>query len=205
MGAEDIREVLMLLSILIPTLEERRSKLTVLLDYINSQIKYCKVVGKVEILTDCDNRQRTTGAKRNSLLERATGYFSAFVDDDDWLSATYVRDIITIAKTRNFDCVGFYGEVWFRSSGNWARDGYMVHSVLCQAWTQNGNMYYRPPNHLNPIRTDISRQVKFRNITISEDHFWSLDMAKSRRVRNEVFLGGAPTYIYRSDTEKRGL
>ena len=59
MGAEDIREVLMLLSILIPTLEERRSKLTVLLDYINSQIKYCKVVGKVEILTDCDNTIKT--------------------------------------------------------------------------------------------------------------------------------------------------
>ncbi|SCM92825.1 Uncharacterized protein BWINRASL_01028 [Bacillus mycoides] len=38
----------------------------------------------VEILVLLENKKRTTGEKRNILVEQAKGEYVAFVDDDEW-------------------------------------------------------------------------------------------------------------------------
>ena len=189
---------MILFSIMICALDDRRQQyLEPLLAHLEKQKNE-----EIEIVVLSDQKQTSVGTKRNNLLQLAQGKFAAFVDDDDWVSDTYVSDILSAIKnTEELDCIGFYGEVWFQEK--WG--GRMIHSVACGSWTEEPGTYYRPPNHLNPIRLELSRQVKFRDITISEDHFWSVDLVKSGLLKNEVFLGHKPLYIYRCREAKKGL
>jgi glycosyltransferase involved in cell wall biosynthesis len=63
-----------ILSLPIPTLELRRLQCNALHDALAQQ-------------------SQPTGWKRNALLERVTGEFVAFVDDDDQVSVEYVASI----------------------------------------------------------------------------------------------------------------
>jgi glycosyltransferase involved in cell wall biosynthesis len=188
-----------ILSILMPTLVSRRKIRAGLIDFLWQQVKQEGAIKTVELLLEEDDRQHTTGWKRNLLLARAEGKFSAFVDDDDWVSDTYIHDIVwAIQHTGDLDCVGFWGEARWEE-GVTRR---MIHSIVCPAWTEwqgSGGeyIYYRQPNHLSPIRTELARTVRYKDITISEDHFWTTEMAGSKRLKREVFLGGKCTYIYR--------
>lgn len=191
----------MLFSILIPSLVDRREMfLTSLLEFLDSQAD--EYPNEVEVLTYIDDGRVPTGTKRNALIHRARGKFVAFIDDDDWVSDTYVKDVVQAVKQNpDLHCVGFFGELYFRTKFG----GLFVHSIMCKEWTEKRGWYYRPPNHLNPIRRDLIWNVGFKPIVVSEDHFWSLDVKKSGRITNEVFLGGKPTYIYRCREEKKGL
>lgn len=184
----------MILSILIPTLADRARLRAPLLSELKRQISD----SPVEVLLDEDNKEHTTGFKRNALLMRATGTYSVFVDDDDWVSSTYVQDILRILKTQYVDCIGFWGKaVW-----GGVMERRFIHSLMCPVWTERADKcgvptYYRQPNHLNPVRTDLARRIKYRDITISEDHFWTRAMADSRLLKREVFLGEKCLYHYR--------
>jgi glycosyltransferase involved in cell wall biosynthesis len=72
----------MILSILIPTLPERKHFLDELLTNISEQLYRCDAWDKVEVLTDERGRNFTTGFKRNELLRKAKGKYVWFVDDD---------------------------------------------------------------------------------------------------------------------------
>lgn len=75
----------MILSILICHLKERKELLERLMKCLEPQI-----IGKpVEVLIDDADKSVTTGEKRNRLLARATGRWSAAVDDDDLVSESY--------------------------------------------------------------------------------------------------------------------
>ena len=187
-----------LFSILIPTMPSRRGLLNQLMSHLQGQPSFAEC----EIRLAEDEGKLTVGEKRNTLLAEAVGKFVAFVDDDDWVSDTYVPDIVSaIQHVPDLDCVGFYGEVSFKQ----VPGGRMYHSIACPCWTEEPGVYYRPPNHLNPIRREIAQQFKFRPIRFSEDHFWSLDVQKSGLIQYEYFLGHTPTYFYRCGTEKRQL
>jgi hypothetical protein len=49
--------------------------------------------------------------------------------------------------------------------------------------------FLRPPNHLNPILTDVAKIVHFGNANIGEDLDWTIRMAKT----------GFLTHEYKSD------
>ena len=49
---------------------------------------------KVEIIVATDNRDMSTGAKRNKLIVFAHGKYVSFVDDDDSVNGYYVEEII---------------------------------------------------------------------------------------------------------------
>jgi hypothetical protein len=63
----------MLFSILIPTLQERRASFTRLYEKLRAQIVRAGVEDAVEIVTRCDKREHTLGAKRNVLMRDARG------------------------------------------------------------------------------------------------------------------------------------
>jgi len=184
------------LSILIPTLQSRKESFDSLCAFLLKQ----PLSSEVEILSDVDDGELSVGEKRNRLLQRATGDFVVFVDDDDKVSDTYVPDVVGVLRL-DLDCVGFFGQVFFK--GEFA--GRMIHSVLCQSWTEEPGNYYRPPNHLNPIRRDIALTVPFQHIRFSEDHFWSLGLVESGLLKHEVFLGHKPMYFYKCGGEKKTL
>ena len=58
----------MKLSILICSLEKRHAQLQSLLEEIETQILLCDATAIIEVITEVDNKQITTGAKRNNLL-----------------------------------------------------------------------------------------------------------------------------------------
>jgi len=91
-------------SILICAVPSRIAKLTKLLEKLNNQIKD----KLVEVLVLYDNKKRSVGAKRNSLLNMAQGEYIAFIDDDDTVADNYIDKILeTIDKNQNVDVINF--------------------------------------------------------------------------------------------------
>jgi glycosyltransferase involved in cell wall biosynthesis len=119
----------------------------------------------VEILID-SREPMITGAKRNELIEAAQGKYICFVDDDDTVSPDYISSILTALQSRP-DCVGVEGLL------TWGDGTQQIfkHSIQFAGWyTGPDDVYYRTPNHLNPVKREIARSVGFApNLTIGED------------------------------------
>jgi cellulose synthase/poly-beta-1,6-N-acetylglucosamine synthase-like glycosyltransferase len=155
------------LSILIPSLDERRKSLDVLKAELTNQI------GKknVEVLSLSDSRQMTIGQKRNMLLMQSTGEYVTFIDDDDWVTADYIEKVVN-AVSKNPDCSSLTGEIRFS-------DGYsrpFIHSLRYDKWIDDhqGKVYYRPPNHLNAVRREVAVRVGFPSWNNGEDRAFSM-------------------------------
>ena len=155
------------LSILIPSLNERKQNLDLLKAELNKQI------GKkhVEVLSISDNRQMSIGQKRNMLLMQSSGEYVSFIDDDDQPSVDYIEKIMA-AVSKNPDCSSLTGEIVFI-------DGYsrpFIHSLRYDRWIDDhdGKVYYRPPNHLNAVRRSIAVQVGFPPWNNGEDRVFSM-------------------------------
>ena len=98
----------MKLSILICSLEKRHLQLQSLLEEIQTQILLCDATTIVEVITEVDNKQITTGAKRNNLLNKASGKYICFIDDDDHISNDYLRLILEAIES-DADCIATTG------------------------------------------------------------------------------------------------
>jgi glycosyltransferase involved in cell wall biosynthesis len=86
-------EMKILLSILTPAVPSRLEQLGRLCDELERQIGGLPV----EHLVFLDNKRRTVGEKRDALLRAAHGKYVAYVDDDDWISSDYVRELVNAA------------------------------------------------------------------------------------------------------------
>ena len=89
------------LSILIPTVVGREHLLERLRSVLNPQL-----TEDVEVIEQKDNKEISIGKKRQELLEKATGEYVVFIDDDDMISEDYVKSIIKALESEP-DCVGF--------------------------------------------------------------------------------------------------
>jgi glycosyltransferase involved in cell wall biosynthesis len=175
----------MLLSILIPTLEEREPLLSRLLSKLHGQIERDNYQNRVEIHLLCDNREMSTGAKRNALIDMAKGEFVAFVDDDDDVHEDYIRLIVTaLSEHPDVDCLGITGLIYFRG-GHPHR---FVHSLQYDQYFSRYGVYYRPPYILNPIRRTIAQQFRFAETSYAEDAEWAMRIAQTRALCAEHFL-----------------
>jgi hypothetical protein len=181
------------LSILIVTLESRKEQFLSLEQELNRQIEENNLQDEVEILSFSDNFDYPVGMKRNELLSTAEGLFSAFIDDDDEVSNDYVISIVNAIKNNpSIDCVGIKGKLISKDLG----DKEFIHSIKYDKYSEDENYYYRPPNHLNPIRTEIAKQFKFPVVNRSEDYSWSLQLVVSKLLVTEVFLDKVLYYYY---------
>lgn len=181
----------MRLSILIPTLKERAEKFKFIHGKLLKQASK-----KVEILSYVDNREKSIGFKRNLLLDKAKGDYVCFVDDDDDVSDTYIDNILKALKT-NPDCVSMTGIITF--SGNHPRT--FIHSLKYKTFFDADSIYYRPPNHLNPIKTSIAKQFKFPDKSFSEDADWAMQICNADVLKTEVEIN-TPYYFYRFEPNK---
>jgi glycosyltransferase involved in cell wall biosynthesis len=184
----------MTLSILIATLTRRHDQFARLHSCLRAQIQAAGLDTQVEILTELDAGELTVGAKRNRLLQRATGDFIVFIDDDDELHPNYIRLICdTLARHPDIDTVGFRGIITFRGR----RPSVFEHSLRHTDYFSRNHTYYRPPNHLNPIRRSIALRYPFVDVSYSEDIDWALRIQKDGALRSEAFLEET-LYYYRS-------
>jgi len=179
------------LSILICALDERKHLRLQLVNHLERQS-----TKEIEILVKSDNRKMTIGAKRNYLLQKATGDYVVFIDDDDWVDGNYIPLILDAVKT-DPDCVGIVGIMSTNGKGNRRFE----HSILYGGYFELNTIYCRPPNHLNPIRRTIAQQFEFKEINMGEDTEWALRIMKSGKNRTQVMIDH-PIYHYRYQTKK---
>lgn len=183
----------MLLSILIPTLEERRAVWARLRSTLHAQIDAAGLANEVELLELCDNRAQTLGAKRNALLRQARGEFTVFVDDDDAVAPNYVHAITRALREHpQVDCVGLMGRVYFRG----AHPHRFIYSARYDHYFSRGGVYYRPPYILNPMRRALALQFAFAEVNFNEDVDWAMRLARAGILRHEVLLAEELYYYY---------
>ena len=177
------------LSILICSLASRADKLQRLMNVLQPQIN-----DSVELLVKTDNGEMPIGKKRNLLLEEASGAYIAFVDDDDLVSEDYVKKILEALES-NPDCCGIQGIITFQGQG----PRMFIHSLKYKEWFEQNNIYYRCPNHLNPVKREIALQVKFPETNFGEDKDYSTRLFPF--LKEERFISGV---VYHYLYEKGG-
>lgn len=177
----------MKLSILICTIPSRYASFMRLRTELYSQI--LPHADDVELIFDSGNR--SIGAKRNSLLERASGEYLCFIDDDDWISPNYI-DWLILGIGSNSDCCSLKGLY----TVNGKQDGIFEHSLKYNEWRNDllGEVKYeRYPNHLNCIRSAIAKQFRFPDKNFGEDYDWSAQVHESGMIKTEFYI---PDTIY---------
>jgi len=170
------------LSILILTIPGREHYLDRLMGILNPQL-----TSDVEILIEYDNRELEIGEKRNKVLDRAKGRYVCYIDDDDRVSETYISDILSILLNTDVDCCSLVGEITI--------DGGVpqkfIHSLKYEGWFDEGEgadkVYYRNPNHLNVIKREIAKMIRFKdNMSHGEDADFSERIKGCLSVQGEL-------------------
>jgi len=173
------------LSLLIPSLAARQDELIRLQAELTRQIDRDALPGEVEVLSLVDNGREPVGHKRNQLLAQASGEYVAFIDDDDWISQRYVKQICTSLRDHaHVDCLGIRGVVYF----NGEHAHLFVHSRQYRHYFKKGHVYYRPPYHLNPVKREIAVKFPFPALNFSEDIDWAMRLSRAGALKTEWFI-----------------
>lgn len=166
----------MILSILICSLEERKEYLNRLTEKLKLQNKY----EDVEICVYTDNKENSIGTKRNSLLNNAKGKYVCFIDDDDMVSDNYI-DLVREGCFTDKDCISLNGVITF--DGQNAKQ--FIHSIKYNSYFEENDIYYRPPNHLNAIKKELVKDIKFEEINYGEDTDWAMKICNLGILKTE--------------------
>jgi len=172
------------LSILIATIAGREASLRSLLSSVREKLERIAPKLRVEFCTQYDNKEISIGKKRQSLLQESRGKYMCFIDDDDDITDSYIEDIVGTIRG-NYHVMrlrGQIGQYTFTHSTEIGLDGFMA----------DKDGFLRPPNHLNPMLTDVAKFVSFRDATYGEDLDWALRLAKAGFLSKE----------YRSDNDR---
>lgn len=174
------------LSILICTLPRRQALLTSLLSDLDRQCKGFDV----EVLTD--NGPGTVGAKRQRMIEAATGEYVVFIDDDDDINPAYIKNIFV--HLGSCDVIGFEGEITTNGRNKKRFSISKDHN-----YEEKNGIYYRYNNHLSPIRREITLQIGYRDMSFGEDHDYATRLKESGLIKTEHYIY-TPMYFYRYKT-----
>lgn len=178
-------------SILICTLDERAESFKTLTDKVYGQITALGLQNDIEILAFKDNRALPVGFKRNELLRASSGKYVCFLDDDDDVHDQYIAMIYNGLK-QNPDCVSLTGII--SHHGDHCKK--FIHSLKYNSYFEKDSVYYRPPNHLNPMRRSVAIQFMFPELNHSEDLQWTIKLTQSCLLKTEVAID-EPYYFYR--------
>lgn len=165
------------MAFLIPTIPGRESSLQRLVASIHekmsrlaSDIRYIVTIGH-------DNRELSIGAKRQQLIQNSPAKYSAFIDDDDEITDAYIEDLretivqcIPVMRLRGrLDIYTFTHSLENKLDSPMAR----------------GDVFLRPPNHLNPMMTDVAKLIHYKDATRGEDLDWTIRMARAKFLTHE--------------------
>ena len=179
-----------LLTIMLPTTVDRRTKFYMLLKEITEQLDFCLFSDKIEILIDEDNKEKSIGLKRQHLLERAKGEFVVGIDSDDFIHKRYLYEIINaLVRNPHVDHVGF-----IESCSIDGVKSKSIFSIKYQSWndTAEGYDHVRCANPKSVIRREIALQVGYEDLRYAEDIKFS--EAVTPLLKSEVFINSELYY-----------
>jgi len=148
-----------------------------------------QVEGKpVDIMVLKDNRERSIGEKRQLALDLCKTRYISFIDDDDIVSAKYVQLILNEMKQEPTG-IGFRGIITTKNQSaiEFVHKAGLRYSEKPEQYMR-ALVYTRPLNHLNPVLTDIAREIGFKPISDGEDWDYSLRLAESGLITDQTFI-----------------
>ena len=166
----------MVLSILIPSIPERREQLLSLTGKLYRQILALQdthpSLGSVELIID-DSKKFTDGGlsigeKRNALLQRASGEYLCFLDDDDEPTPNYIEQLVRMCNEGN-DIVTFRCLV--KNDHYWSLIDMSLSNEVNEEVNPN-SVIKRTPWHVCPMLRMFAIQFKFESLNHNEDWKW---------------------------------
>lgn len=172
-----------ILSILIPTIEERFELCSKLFGKLFIQMGHDELVRLddnlvkhkfyleddiIEVLVDDRIKFRdggpSIGAKRQTLLDSCTGLFCGFLDDDEDIAGNYIETLIELCKQDKDVCT-------FKSFIQLEQYWGIVNMRLRYVNEQMSPDYevHRAPWHMCPVRSSIAKKYKFPDENYAED------------------------------------
>lgn len=182
-------------SALIATIPGREDSLRRLTESIHEKVKRIAPEMTYEIRLAFDNREQSIGLKRETLLQAAKGKYMSFLDDDDEITDAYIEDLWATVQGQ-FHVMRLRGEIAPYT---------FTHSVENKLTDQmaRGDEFLRPPNHLNPMMTDVAKMFHFKDAVRGEDLDWTIRLARigflSSEYRSDL---GRIHYIYNMGSRK---
>jgi len=158
----------MKLSILTPTIPGREESAGYLQDIIAMQIRAIES-NQVEHLTLSDNRTRSIGAKRQSLVDIARGDYIAFVDDDDDISEDYVATLLEAIET-GADVITFHQKAIYNGLESEVHFGVNNQDGPFTP----GGITLRAPWHVCAWKRSVIAPCQFGESNYGEDRIWCL-------------------------------
>lgn len=164
-------------SVLIPTIPGREEGLRNLLSSIREKVSRIAPELRVEYCVRFDNREMSIGLKREELLQKCLGKYMSFIDDDDDITDAYIEDLVQTIQ-------GNYPVMRLRGQISQYTFTHSLENKLSDKMAKDG-VFIRPPNHLNPMMSDVAKLVHFRDSIRGEDLDWTIRLAKSGFLTNE--------------------
>ena len=164
-------------TLLIPTIPGREQQLQRLIRSIHDLHRHTCPDLRIAIVLGFDNREVSIGTKRQNMLQSAEGKYVSFIDDDDEVTSNYFEDAAACIAG-NYDCMRLRGQI-----SRWT----FTHSTANKLTDPMANetTFLRPPNHLNVMKADIAKTIKFRDATSGEDLDWTIRLARTGFLRTE--------------------
>lgn len=187
----------MTISILICSLESRNAQLNDLLRELQRQCAELHAKD-IEVLTNVDNKQKSTGRKRQELIEAAAGKYIIFIDDDDWIEPCYIKEILQAAAS-DADCFAING--WITTNGTNKIEWRLSKDYENRTIKENGHktVYLRKTNHITAVKREIALQVGFPDKSNAEDKWYSDRVAPLCKTEFQIL---PLMYHYRFNTHK---
>jgi len=164
-------------SVLIPTIPGREDGLRRLVESIHEKIRRICPDLRYEICIEFDKCEMSIGTKRQKLLEKARGKYLAFVDDDDDITDAYIEDLWATIQ-------GGYHVMRLRGRIHPYTFTHSIDNKLDMPMAI-GDVFLRPPNHLNPMLADFAKLIHYKDTVRGEDLDWTIRMAKMGYLTNE--------------------
>lgn len=155
------------LSILICSLKfsDREYNLNKILNELANQISINNYENEIEILIEADNGELSVGEKRNKLINRSSGEYICFIDDDDFISSDYLLSILDNLR-KDILLIRI----------NHIIDGVKSKPIQTSLYLdiETDTAFFRCNHfHLCPVKSSIAKKVLFMSLNFAEDMYYS--------------------------------
>ena len=179
-------------TILIATVGERNDRFTKLAWKLLKQAEPYN--GKVQLLVYWNNYEFPLAEIRQDLVDQAPGTYISFVDDDDDVPDYFVDSVMEALESKP-DYVGWQQQLWHDGK----KEKPTFHSLKYSDWKEDEKGWYRNVSHLNPVRSDLAKNIKFQaDQNVAEDEPWAKRMAE--HLKTEVYIDKV-MYFYQHDSK----
>jgi hypothetical protein len=177
------------MTFLIPTIPGREGSLQRLVASIHEKMGRIAPSLRYSIDIGFDNREMSIGSKRQMMIQRSQAKYSAFVDDDDEITDAYIEDVREMIR-------GGYPVMRLRGTIHPYTFTHSLENSLTSPMAR-GDVFLRPPNHLNPMMTDVAKLIHYKDATRGEDLDWTIRMARNGFLTREYTSDASRIhYIY---------